>query len=157
MSAYAGPGRAAWAVDSRTDHKRSTHAYRIWVPSWVPWKHRATGPPCPGSLTLTRRPPPASLALPPLLCTAGPALHCRELRTLQNELQIAREANDGLKRAMGEQVMALQGALELRDARILELEEENERMDTVLQVCVGEWGAGGARRTTACKGGGCTA
>lgn len=30
--------------------------------------------------------------------------------------------------------MALQGALELRDARILELEEENERMDTVLQV-----------------------
>ena len=56
------------------------------------------------------------------------------MRTLQNELQFAREANDALKRAMGEQVMALQGALELRDARILELEEENERMDTVLQV-----------------------
>ncbi|KAG2447114.1 hypothetical protein HYH02_007861 [Chlamydomonas schloesseri] len=69
--------------------------------------------------------------------------HAEELRTLQNELQIAREANDGLKRAMGEQVMALQGALELRDARILELEEENERMDTVLQVIQAQLGQGG--------------
>eukprot|EP00198_Chlamydomonas_reinhardtii_P000562 XP_001689897.1 predicted protein [Chlamydomonas reinhardtii] len=69
--------------------------------------------------------------------------HAEELRTLQNELQFAREANDALKRAMGEQVMALQGALELRDARILELEEENERMDTVLQVIQAQLGHGG--------------
>ncbi|KAG2489381.1 hypothetical protein HYH03_012211 [Edaphochlamys debaryana] len=60
--------------------------------------------------------------------------HAEELRTLQNELQLARESNEGLKRAMHEQVMALQGALELRDSRIVQLEEENDRMDTVLQV-----------------------
>ncbi|KAG2444382.1 hypothetical protein HXX76_001137 [Chlamydomonas incerta] len=69
--------------------------------------------------------------------------HSEELRTLQHELQFAREANDALKRAMSEQVMALQGALELRDARILELEEENERMDTVLQVIQAQLGQGG--------------
>ncbi|GFR48058.1 hypothetical protein Agub_g9893, partial [Astrephomene gubernaculifera] len=66
--------------------------------------------------------------------------HAEELRTLQYELQLAREGNEGLKRAMGEQVLALQGALELRDAHILELEERNDRMDTVLQVIQAQLG-----------------
>ncbi|GIM00307.1 hypothetical protein Vretimale_5455 [Volvox reticuliferus] len=70
------------------------------------------------------------------------AVQAEELRTLQQELQIAREANEGLKRAMHEKMMSLQGALELRDARILELEEENDRMDTVLQVIQAQLGAG---------------
>ncbi|GIL49435.1 hypothetical protein Vafri_5770 [Volvox africanus] len=70
------------------------------------------------------------------------AVQAEELRTLQQELRIARETNEGLKRAMHEKMMSLQGALELRDARILELEEENDRMDTVLQVIQAQLGGG---------------
>ncbi|KXZ53202.1 hypothetical protein GPECTOR_7g1095 [Gonium pectorale] len=66
--------------------------------------------------------------------------HSLELSTLRQELQIARETNEGLQRAMKEQALSLHGELELRDARIIELEEENDRMDTVLQVIQAQLG-----------------
>ena len=83
---------------------RATHTSP--VPAFCCWPGSATHT---ATSFLTSTPP--TPAANPATHLSAPLLPRRELRTLQQELQIAREANDALKRAMSEQVRGRVGAL----------------------------------------------